>query len=509
MLAVAMVATAGTTYAQYGSDGLRFSQTNYGSTARFKGMGNAQIGVGGDMSSLGGNPAGLGLFTRSEFAFTPEFNQAGANSSFLSSSTKADKNRLNINQLGAVFYTPSIRMKGQDTQKGVISTVFGLGYTRNNDYSLESNFGGTNNNNSIRNYFAELANRYKDPNDNSLEKSSLEGMAYDNFLINFNTPGNTNSYTANETINNPFTANTQSKNEIRSGSVSEFNFAGAVNISNQVYIGANIGLVSLRYTSDAEFTEQGSLKAYDDNVSSPTFGQYGPTESYTLSYLQNQETRGSGVNGRLGIIFRPVSAFRIGATFQTPTWFTIDDTYSETLNNRLSNDVYTNQATVYEFTYNLRTPLKGSLGASYVIGGQGIISADVDFIDYSSIRFSTNGSNGGTDVINSSNAAVRNNYTSAVNYRVGGEYKVDNISLRAGYGLNGSPFKNDDDKLFETKMYSGGLGYRVDNYYFDLAYQRVETNGTSLPYTLNNGSEPVASSKFTNNNFFLTFGIRF
>lgn len=502
MLAVAMVATVGTTYAQYGSDGLRFSQSNYGSTARFKGMGNAQIGVGGDMSSLGGNPAGLGLFTRSEFAFTPEFNQSGVDANFLGTNMKTDKSRLNINQIGAVFYSPSTRMKGQDAQKGVVSTVFGLGYTRNNDYAMESNFGGINNNNSIRNFFAELANRYKDPSDNSIATNSLEGMAYDSYLINFNAPGSANAYTANS-AGNPFIANNQSKNEIRSGSVSEFNFAGAINISNQVYIGANIGLVSLRYTSDSEFTESGSLNPYDQ-----TDGFTG-VENYTLSYLQNQETRGSGVNGRLGVIFRPVSAFRIGATFQTPTWFTIDDTYSEVVNNKLSNDVFTNNAITYDFTYNLRTPLKGSLGASYVIGGQGIISADIDFIDYSTIRFSTTGDGFGQTDINNSNATVRNNYKSAVNYRVGGEYKIDNISLRAGYGLNGSPYKNDDDKLFDTKMYSGGLGYRVNNYYFDVAYQRVETNGTNLPYTLNNGSEPMASSKFTNNNFFLTFGLRF
>lgn len=502
MLVVAMVVTTGNLYAQYASDGLRFSQSNYGSTARFKGMGNAQIGVGGDMSSLGGNPAGLGLFTRSEFAFTPEFNQAGVDANFLGTNTKTDKSRLNVNQLGAVFHIPSFRMKGQDTQKGVVSTVFGLGYVRNNDYALESTYGGVNNTNSIRTYFAELANRYKDPADNSIATNSLEGMAYDSYLINFNTPGNTNLYTANST-GNPFVANTQSKNEIRTGSVSEFNFAGAINISNQVYIGANLGLVSLRYTSDAEFTESGSVNPYDQ------VDGFTGVENYRLSYLQNQETRGSGVNARLGVIFRPVSAFRIGATLQTPTWFTIDDTYSEVLNNKLSNDVFTNQAQVYDFTYNLKTPLKGSLGASYVIGGQAIVSADVDFIDYSSIRFSTNSSNGGIDAINDSNAAIRNNYTSAINYRIGGEYKIENISLRAGYGLNGSPYKNDDDKLFETKMYSGGLGYRVSNYYFDLAYQRVETNGTNLPYTLNNGSEPMASSKFTNNNFFLTFGLRF
>ena len=510
ILTVAMVAAVSTSYAQYGSDGLRFSQTNYGSSARFKAMGNAQIGVGGDISSLGGNPAGLGLFTKSEFSFTPEYNQSSVNSDFLNTNTNTNKSQLNVNQLGVVFYAPAYREKGTDTKKGVVSSVFGIGYMRNNDYALESNYGGQNNTNSVRNFFAELANKYKD-NNNSLATNSLEGMAYDSYLINFNTPGNTNLYTANESGNNPFTANTQHRNEIRSGSVSEFNVAGAINIANQVYIGANIGLINLRYISDAEFTEKGSLKTYDDKVTSPTYGQYGPVENYSLSYIQNQETKGSGINGRIGVIFRPVSAFRIGATLQTPTWFTIDDTYSEVVNNKLSNDVFTNKNVVYDFTYNLKTPLKGSLGVSYVINGKGIISADVDFIDYSSIRFSTNSSYGnGTDEINNSNMTVRNNYTSATNYRVGGEYKLlDNISLRAGYGVNGSPYKDDSNKLFDTKMYSGGLGYRVDNYYFDLAYQRVETNGTNSPYTLNNGTEPTATSKYANNNFLLTFGIRF
>ena len=45
LVLVAIVAITSTSYAQYASDALRFSQTNYGSTARFKALGNAQIGV--------------------------------------------------------------------------------------------------------------------------------------------------------------------------------------------------------------------------------------------------------------------------------------------------------------------------------------------------------------------------------------------------------------------------------------------------------------------------------
>jgi hypothetical protein len=153
--------------------------------------------------------------------------------------------------------------------------------------------------------------------------------------------------------------------------------------------------------------------------------------------------------------------------------------------------------------------MKGSLGASYVFGGQAMLSADVDFIDYASTRFSMDGGGAPDQTIVNNNADIKDMYTSAVNYRIGGEYKLNNLSLRAGYGLNGSPLKNDDDKIFDTKYYSGGLGYRINEYYFDIAYQRVESQNRLSPYVLNDGSEPVASVKNGNNNIFLTFGIRF
>lgn len=497
-----MVAGVGTSYAQYAGDGLRFSQTNYGSSARFKAMGNAQIGVGGDVSSLGGNPAGLGLFTKTEFSFTPEFNGSNVNSNFLGSSIATNKSQLNISQVAGIFYAPAIKFNSKNSDKGLVSTVLGVGYSRNNDYGMEINYGAKNPSNTIRTFFSELANSSgADPS--NINNNSLEGMAYNSYLINYNTPDNNNVFTSNS-IGNPFSPVTQNKNEIRTGGVSEFNVAAAMNISNQVYIGANLGLIGLRYISDAEFIESGSTNPYDN-----TNGFTG-VETYKLSYLQNQETRGSGINTRLGIIVRPDDNFRIGATIQSPTWFVIDDSYSETLNNKISNSYFKNDAIVYDFTYNLRTPLKGSLGAMYIFGGQGMLSADVDFIDYSSIRFSVNENNGGQSAINDSNADVRRNYKSTVNYRLGGEVKLNPVfSLRAGYGINGSPYKNDPSNTFETKFYSGGFGYKVNNYFLDLAFQRVETNGTSSPYTLNNGTEPVANLKYDKNNFFLTFGFRF
>lgn len=505
MLVVAIVAATSNTYAQYAGDAVRFSQGNYGSTSRFKGLGNAQIGVGGDMSSLGGNPAGLGLITRSEFSFTPEFNSYSGDASYLGQNSSADKNKMNLNHIGVVWYNPTLVRAGSDTKKGVISTVLGIGYNRNNDFSQEISYGGLNTSNSFRTYLAEVANRSKDQLTGNLPELGIETDAFYGYLINYNADGSRN-YSAD-----PFANANQRKIESRAGSTSELNFSGAINISNQVYIGASVGLVNVRYISDAVFTEAGILNPYDPNDG------YTGNEDYTLNFRQNQETNGSGVNGRLGVIVRPVPNFRIGATFQTPTWLTIDDDYSESISNTLTSDGTTdnfnNQPYDYRFSYKLRTPLKGSLGASYVLGNRAIIAADVDFVDYSTIRFSERDNNSTTEyraTIAQSNSDIRDSYKEAVNFRVGGEYRVTgNFNLRAGYGINGSPIKGDDDNDYSTKYYSGGVGYRVNQYYVDLAYQRVESTNNYTPYGLNDFSEPVATVKNGMNNVFLTLGVRF
>ncbi|EDM34455.1 putative hemin receptor [Pedobacter sp. BAL39] len=488
---VATVATIGTSYAQYVPDAARFSQNDYGSSARFKGMGGAQIGVGGDMSSLSANPAGLGLFTKSEFSFTPEFNMMKGKANYLGETTNSDRNSLNINNLGVVFYNPTYKVKGQDTKTGVLSTVFGIGYSRHSDYRATFKYQGQNTRNSIVDHYVQLAN----DNPNALPDGYPETMAFDGLLYDYNE--------ANDVYTSAVTGpNLQSKREVRAGSTSEVNLAGALNISNQFYVGASLNFVNSRYDNVSEFTESGTTI----DTGSP---------GYSLSLRQNQETRGNGVNARIGMIFRPVSNFRVGATLETPTWMLVEDNTSIVLDSRIESGPTAGTTMpdpgYFPFSYRLRTPLKGSFGASYVIGNRALLSADIDYIDYSTMHFSID-QNGDESIINSQNNEIRNTYKEAVNYRFGGEFKVDDfVSLRAGYGFKGSPV--DGASKFETNYYTGGIGYRVKNYFVDAAFQRVQTNTELAPYVLDgpNGEllEPVADIKTSRNNVFLTFGVRF
>lgn len=502
LLVLATVAGTGNIYAQaIAGDALRFSRTDYGSTARFKGLGNAQISLGGDISSIGGNPAGLGMFTRSEFSITPEFNGVQSNASYLGQNTKTTKNRLNLNQAAAVWYNPIVKAKGADLDKGLISFVGGIGYNRNNDFGGEFNYNGVNQNNSIADDLAQRANGYAPAN---LGKDAVR-MGHDSYLFNqYTTAGQTTQYAPATSL-----PNNQSNSDLRLGSTSELNFAGALNFSNKFYLGGSIGFVSVRYQNDRLYRESGFIEDTGaDTEDNPQVGR-----DYDLAYRSSQNTDGAGINAKLGLIYKPINELRLGATFQSPTWMHMEETFDEVLDADFSaggsvvesvrNDIY-----YTNFNYNLRTPYKGSVGASVILGQNALISADIDYVDYGSTKLSV--SDGYRDAINDNNAFIKNNYTSAINYRIGAEYKIDKFSVRGGYGVNGTPYKFDDDNLSQIKFYSAGLGYRVSQYYVDLAYQRQETNNTFNPYELDDAADiPVADIKVARNNVFLTVGIRF
>ncbi len=96
-----------------------------------------------------------------------------------------------------------------------------------------------------------------------------------------------------------------------------------MNVSNQFYLGASIGLINVRYGYDSQFTERGVSTLNPQGTPQP--GDPVAGDAYDLSYRQSQTTDGNGINGKIGFIYKPINSFRIGATFQTPTWMHIED----------------------------------------------------------------------------------------------------------------------------------------------------------------------------------------
>ncbi|MBE7177370.1 MAG: hypothetical protein INR69_13250 [Mucilaginibacter polytrichastri] len=475
----------------YAPDALNFSRTEYGTTSRLKAIGGAGVAVGGDLSSISLNPAGLGFFTGSEFNITPQYTQTKNGAVFLNASSSGTRDNINLNNLSAVWYIPGVA-RGSDRSKGWLSFNIGLGVSRTNDFTSKIFYGGTNPKNSIADSFADEANTYNAIPDNL--GTDIVGDAYDNGLIAERNATDNTTYVPLTEVNNR-----QAQNSLRSGGQSEINLSMGANYSNKLYLGAALGIATIRYNFDGTFDESGYNTFRD--------------QDYSTTYSQTQRTSGVGVNAKLGMIFKPVQAFRIGAMITTPTWYTIDDNYSNSLatdyvgGGRLPTDP--NQ---YSFSYRMRTPWKFSGGAAVFLNKFGFLTADVDYVDYSDIRMR------GDYNVASDQQYIGQNYKSAINYRFGAEFNILNqFFLRGGYNVMGNPYQNLEGNQFDVKTISGGFGYRFQNYYVDVTYQNVKNSDYNSPYTISSsyfiydasGPAPIADVTRKTDRVFLTFGARF
>jgi hypothetical protein len=490
LVIIALLAVSKSSFAQYAKDAIRFSTGQTGSTSRIKAIGNANTAIGGDLTNISGNPAGLGFFTKSEASLTPEFDSHTSNATYSSNGTylgqpaTATKGNPNLNNGGIVFYTRLNTPTGTDKTEGWVSINVGLNYNRTNNFDERVNYGGKNSSNSINDYYANLANA------EGADQGTLQGWAYDQKLISAFVSGSGFKYASNSYLGVQQTGYIN-----RTGGLSGSDISVGANYSNKLYLGFGIGIATLRYNSTKTFNETGTA--------SITEGVTPADRSFNSTYSQYQTTKGEGFNLKAGIIYKVVEAVRIGAVITTPTFLTIDDSFSESLTNSLSNgNKYAAGPIEYPLTYSMRTPFKAAGGLSIFAGQYGFITADVEYVDYAGTRLNSN-----DDYSNSfDNSIIKNTYKSAVNLRAGAELKLGPVAFRGGYGIQPSPLKTGGS---DTKITTGGLGYRLGSYYVDAAYMHITGSRTELPYNINLPTNPVTSINQTNNNFFLTVGFRY
>ena len=459
-------------YSQNLVDALRYSQNFSGGTARSVAMGGAFGALGADFGSLSINPAGIGVYRGSEFTITPSYYYGKTNSSFYGTSDEDYKYNFNLNNMGIVLNST------KDKEDGWISGSIGFGYNRLNNFHNNIVISGTNPNNSMADYF--LDNVTPDPN--NLDPF-WERLAFD--VI--------------DTLNGqyvtqvPYPPINQRKTITTEGKIDEWNITAGGNYSNKLYIGASLGIQKLHYNEDATHEEN--------------YGDW-------FRFNQTLNVHGTGYNFKLGIIYKPIQMLRIGAAIHTPTHYYIKEDYYSTMTSS-----YVNGQTIYPTDqngnklpmgandYQLITPFKaiGSVGLS--LFKMAMISVDYEYLDYSNLRL-RHGVNGYN--YTSENDQIQNTYKSTFNLKAGAEVRLSGIYLRGGFGYYGSPYKSTEiNKNAYYLSYSGGIGIREDNYFFDIAY--VYTSH-SEKYTLYNSgytNSGFANLDMANQRVLATIGFRF
>ena len=483
---------------------LLFSRTKPGGSARIQAMGGAQVALGGDFSSALSNPAGLGMYNRSEITFSPAFNNFNTDSKHLGTKSSDSKSVFNIPGLSYVHHMP------QDNN-GFYGGAFGVSMTRINDFNTAFQYRGTDQNSSIIDYFMESATGFD--SDNIGSRDIRTGLGYDNYLLEdstFHGGPDTEYFSVLGTYpDDPGDI----RNLERYGSVSakgaqyQWSLAYGGNYQDKLFFGGSIGITTLRYRFRSTYRES--------NFSFDLDPAYNP-----LNYLEMTDEidiEGSGINLTLGLIYKPIDFVQVGVSLVSPTYYQISDSYFARIRTQWNNYDYLGQGEILNNViselsepivseYLIKTPMKFSTGAAFFLGKYGVVTGDVEFINYGKAEYDSD-----TQGVSFSpeNEDIEYFYTNVINYRLGAEFRYNIFRIRGGYNFQADPYKTETNVNPELKTISLGAGLRFNQFFIDATWLSSKGNSSYSQYVFNNGTGSVASLKNKMTSTMITVGYTF
>ena len=475
--------------AQTIGDVLRYSLEENQGTARFQAMSGAFGAVGGDMSAININPAGSSIFNNSQLTLTGTNYNRDNLSGFGSDLTGITENSLDFNQVGGVFVFKDAG--GSDWTKLALAVNYDLVQNFDNEFrAIGSTAIG------LDNYFLNFAQgtplgplrvqQGESIVDAYLDIGSSLGFADQQAFLGFQAgfidpvdpddDGNTQYFSNSEynTVIQDYTERTNGYN-----SKFTLNFSGAY--QDNLYLGASLNFHSVLFERITFLDESGYTAA--SPIQSSLFD----------SFLRSE---GNGFSFGLGAIAKLNENVRIGGSYQSPTWYQILDDFSQRADtdfaDKNQNIGAINFGVVNFFDeYTVRTPAKYTGSLAIVFGRQGLISLDYDYQDFSRAELRPNSDPNFT----SENDFIAAELGGVSTIRLGGEWRIERLSLRAGYRYQQSPYV--DNALWgDLQGYSGGLGYSWGPNRIDLAYARSEQDtGASL---YDGGLPAIGVNRITN-----------
>jgi hypothetical protein len=403
---------------------LLFSGNDENGSARFTAMSGAFGALGGDVSSININPAGIAVYQNSSFSGTLNSRNTNINSNYYENSLTSQNQYFNLSHAGAVLVFDNAY--DSDWSK------FAIGFNYRITKDLEDNFSAQGN--------SEVATFREFPLDNNMP------------AIDYNI--------ADE---QGFTNNTR-------GEISEINIAFSSVHKKKLYIGLSLNFYDLDFSQQTNLTE----------FNSDAIGN-----ELDANLYQENFTTGSGFSANAGFIYKAHPNFRFGLAYQTPTWFSeVIETTNITYNDgfygdteiKVSNDnlIYNNTSgdffPVQELLYQLKTPSKLTASAAFIFGKNGLLSIDYINKNYKNTKLSNQN-------FTNENQFFQDKLRNTHSFNAGTEWRLDRLSIRGGYKFEQSP-----DKLAlhsdNIEGYSLGAGYNFGNFKLDFAFN--DNNRTGL-----------------------------
>ena len=478
-----------TGYSQTFEDVLRYSSYFHEGTARFNSMGGAFGALGGDLSAISINPASSSIFIDSEFGVTLNYKNLKISNRLNNYKTSSKNDFYSYGGAGVVLVYENRKSK------------FSVAYNNHilGDFDSSFNISG-NNNNGIDNYFLYYADGipsedlliydgetsqsvYTFLGDNYGFADQQAFLGYQSFIIN-DSGDNYNNYITNAQYNNL----DQNLDIYRTGNHFKHSINLGFSFNNHLFTGININMHETLFEETKVFEEFGY--AENSNVQRIFF------KEDLLAY-------GTGFSFQLGSIIK-IKQLRVGLSYSTPTILKIEEENSQIIETDIiEKDGLTtyridpNTINMYD-EYELRLPSKSLFSLAYIFGSRGLLSFDYEITKFNESKFDD--SNGNDSYLNSLNYSIKNNMAGiSESIRFGGEYRLKNLNLRAGYFF----YKGADlDLKNKISGLSAGVGINygyldVDigiTKYSDFIKNRLYTRGLTNKYDIDKDRYSVYAS---------------
>lgn len=316
-----LIAWSGVSMAQ---DNARLAERTLNGTARYVGMAGAMTAIGGDPSAALDNPAGLGLYRRSELMLTIDY----AYDITAQQGQTAEPKKMHLfsaPQASWIISFPTTNIYEIGTQFHNLM----LSYRRLHVYN--------------RSFYAQASS------DASL--GALVASTDVNLGMNYCTDR----------------LNARSSLALtESGSIDEYSFQWATNISNKWYVGLGINMQSYSLMSNGDYTEY--FQHYDAK-GEPYYNRN--TTSLFLS--------GLSCTFSAGVLYRPLPWLRMGFSLQTASMGYITTYTSGTFAARTDSLRLSNAPDGVWDDSDIRLPWRTSTSVAFQLGKIGMISLQYDY----------------------------------------------------------------------------------------------------------------------------------
>ncbi len=469
-LALTMIPAA----AQETYENAKIAWSDLSGTARYVGMGGAMEALGADISTIGTNPAGIGLFRKSQANITLGLINQQDGKAFGGGHTT----NMSFDQLGFVY-------SSRTSSTGYVNFGFNYHKSRNFNYILSAAdqlHKASQNKLTYAKAMNELlfeGNGAPNFNKPLVQCNQLDDMYARNLLYDYDT----NTWYYEE-------ANSYTFDRRHWGYVADYDFNLSGNINNRVYLGLTIGIHDVHYKHYSEYTE------------------YFPKNS-PIQVADDRKINGTGANVTAGVIFRPVeySPFRIGLSIATPTWYDLN-TRNYTTMSDAGGSVYNSE----EYEFKLYTPWKFGLSAGTTVGDYLALGASYEYTDYGSLdsRYKTgeryswwlddySDESESDEVMNRNTGEMLKGVSTL---KLGAEFKAaPEVAVRFGYNYVSPIYKKDGFKdgtlASDASYYSSatdftnweathritcGIGIQLDQVNLSAAYQYATQKGGFEPF---------------------------